>query len=40
MAKEKMNVYRALAELKTLDSRIQKAARSATYCFANKHSLD
>lgn len=38
MAKEKMNVHRALAELKTLDSRIQKAARSATYCFANKHS--
>lgn len=38
MAKETMNVHRALAELKTLDSRIQKAARSATYCFANKHS--
>lgn len=38
MAKEIMNVHRALAELKTLDSRIQKAARSATYCFANKHS--
>lgn len=38
MAKEKMNVHRALAELKALDSRIQKAARSATYCFANKHS--
>lgn len=38
MNTEKMTVHRALAELKTLDARIQKAISSATYCFANKHS--
>lgn len=38
MNTEKMTVHRALAELKTLDARIQKAIASTTYCFANKHS--
>lgn len=38
MNTEKMTVHRALAELKTLDARIQKAISSTTYCFANKHS--
>ena len=35
---EKMTVHRALAELKTLDTRIQKTISSTRYCFANKHS--
>lgn len=35
---EKITVHRALAELKTLDARIQKAINGACYCFANKHS--
>lgn len=38
MNTEKMTVHRALAELKTLDARIQKAISSTIYCFANKHS--
>lgn len=38
MNTEKMTVHRALAELKTLDTRIQKAISSTRYCFANKHS--
>lgn len=38
MNTEKMTVHRALAELKTLDARIQKAISFTSYCFANKHS--
>lgn len=38
MNTEKMTVHRALAELKTLDDRIEKAIKNATYCIANKHS--
>lgn len=38
MNTEKMTVHRALAELKTLDARIQKAISVGCYCFANKHS--
>lgn len=38
MNTEKMTVHRALAELKTLDARIQKIISSTKYCFANKHS--
>ena len=38
MNTEKMTVHRALAELKTLDDRIEKAISSITFCFANKHS--
>ena len=38
MNTEKMTVHRALAELKTLDTRIQKTISSTRYCFANKHS--
>lgn len=37
MNTEKMTVHRALAELKTIDSRLTKAINSATFCFANKH---
>lgn len=38
MTTEKMNVHRALAELKTIDARIEKAIRNAKFCVANKHS--
>lgn len=38
MNTEKMTVHRALAELKTLDSRIQKEIVKTAFCFANKHS--
>lgn len=37
MNTEKMTVHRALAELKTLDSRIHKAIQSAKYCAAVRH---
>lgn len=41
MTTEKMNVHRALAELKTIDARISKALRdSGPYVLANKHSND
>ena len=38
MATEKMTVHKALCELKTLDSRIQKAIGESVFVFANKHS--
>jgi len=34
---EKMSVHKALCELKTLDSRIQKSIQQAVFVFANKH---
>lgn len=37
MTNEKMSIHKALCELKTLDSRIQKSISDATYVFANKH---
>lgn len=37
---ETMTVHKALAELKLLDSRIQKAIAEGIYCVANKHSND
>lgn len=38
MNKEKMTVHRALAELKTIDSRIEKAISETKFCRSNKHS--
>jgi hypothetical protein len=38
MTVETMTVHKALAELKVLDARIQKAMRSAPFVVANKHS--
>lgn len=38
MTKETLTVHRALAELKVIDSRIDKAINSGTYVCANKHS--
>lgn len=38
MTTEKMTVHQALAELKTMDSRIDKAICAEQYVFANKHS--
>lgn len=38
MITEKMTVHKALAELKTLDSRIMNAMNGATFVVANKHS--
>ncbi len=38
MSKETMNVHQALAELKTLDKRIEKAIREEEWVVANKHS--
>jgi len=38
MTKETMNVHRALSELKTLDSRINKAICEGSYVTTNKHS--
>lgn len=35
---EKMSVHKALAELKIIDSRIEKAIYNGEYCKANKHS--
>jgi hypothetical protein len=37
---EKMTIHKALAELKTMDDRIEKAIRSATYILAVKHSAE
>lgn len=37
---ETMTVHKALAELKLLDSRIEKAIAEGIYCVANKHSND
>lgn len=34
---EKMNVHKALSELKTLDAKIIKRIRSSKFCIANKH---
>jgi len=38
MTTEKMNVHKALAELKVIDDRINNAIDSGTYIIANKHS--
>ena len=38
MTTEKMNVHKALAELKILDDRIVKAINSVEACISNKHS--
>lgn len=40
MMAETMTVHKALAELKLLDSRIEKAIAEGIYCVANKHSND
>lgn len=40
MTTETMTVHKALAELKLLDSRIEKAIAEGVYCAANKHSND
>lgn len=40
MMTETMTVHKALAELKLLDSRIEKAIKEGVYCVANKHSND
>lgn len=37
MTTEKMTVHKALCELKTLDSRVEKGIQSSVYVFANKH---
>ena len=37
---EKMTVHKALAELKTIDARIEKAIRECTYVLAVKHSAE
>ena len=38
MQKEIMTVHRALAELKTMDKRIEDAIADGIYCIPNKHS--
>lgn len=38
MTNETMTVHKALAELKIIDDRIQKAISGGTFCIANKHS--
>lgn len=38
--KEVMNVHRALAELKTIGARIERATYDSVFCVANKHSSD
>lgn len=38
MTTETMNVHQALAELKTMDKRIEKAIRTPTWVVTNKHS--
>lgn len=38
MTTEKMNVHRALSELKILDVRIATAIQDSTFCIGNKHS--
>ena len=40
MTTEKMTIHKALAELKTMDDRINKAIRNTTYVLAVKHSAD
>lgn len=40
MTTETMTVHKALAELKLLDSRIEKAIAEGVYCVSNKHSND
>ena len=40
MTTEKMTVHKALADLKTMDARIENAIRSATYVLAVKHSAE
>ena len=40
MTTEKMTIHKALAELKTMDDRISKAIRNATYVMAVKHSAE
>ena len=40
MTKETMNVHQALAELKTIDARINKSIRDNTYVLAVKHSAE
>ena len=40
MTKEKMTIHKALAELKTMDDRINKAIRETTYVLAVKHSAE
>lgn len=40
MTTETMTVHKALAELKLLDSRIEKSIEEGIYCVANKHSND
>lgn len=40
MITEKMNVHRALSELKILDARIAVATASGVFCVPNKHSND
>lgn len=40
MTTEKMTVHKALAELKTIDDRINKAIRDVTYVLAVKHSAE
>lgn len=40
MTQEKMTIHRALAELKTMDSRIANAINSVTYTMAVKHSAE
>ena len=40
MTKETMTIHKALAELKTMDARIDKAIREATYVLAVKHSAE
>ena len=40
MTTEKMTIHKALAELKTMDDRINKAIRSTSYVLAAKHSAE
>ena len=40
MTKETMTIHKALAELKTIDDRIEKAIRDTTYVLAVKHSAE
>lgn len=40
MTTEKMTIHKALSELKTMDERIEKAIRGATYVLAVKHSAE
>ena len=35
---EKMTVHKGLAELKIIDSRIERAIDDAQFCVSNKHS--